>query len=259
MTRKEQVGPALPYVPQTYRRSESPPCTFWTSPSEAGEYLRLLRSWTFDATSFLSGALGFQPSRRLHVVSFRTNEEARLSLGRKVSPTMALAPYAGEADCLVVVQSAEADPRNAAPARMRGILVHEIAHQLVAERAGSRKRLGDGNRFMNVSTWLDEGLAELLRFQFLHDAARIEGARGEFERVRDALTWRDVDRLLDDLDADRRAEAFRRATGAVAWLAREAGVAAFFNQLTVLDRAVAPASDCAVSALRPALSLLSIR
>lgn len=189
MTRKGQVETALPYVPQTYRRSESPPCTFWTSPREAGKRRRRLRSWTFDATSFLSETLGFQPSRRLHVVSFRTNAEARLSLGREVPPTMALAPYAGETDCLVVVQSAEADPRNADPARMRGILVHEIAHQLVAEKTGSTKLLGDGNRFMNISTWLSEGFAELLRFQFLPGRGESRGRSG---RVREGTRRPDL-------------------------------------------------------------------
>ncbi|MEN6369039.1 MAG: hypothetical protein ABFD77_04985 [Thermotogota bacterium] len=257
MARKEQDEPALPYVPRTYRRDESAPFVLWTSPCETGEHRACLRSWAFDAMSFLSEALGFRPSRRLHVVSFRTNEEARLSLGREVPSAMALAPYAGEADCLVVVQSASVDSRNADPDRMRGILVHEMAHQLIAERTGSTKLLGDGNRCVNVSTWLNEGLAELLRFQFLHDAARIEGALGEFERARDILTWRDVDGLLDDLDADRRAEAFVRATGAVAWLAREAGVVMLFDRLAVVDHAVAPNSGCAVPALRPVLRRLS--
>ncbi len=258
MTRKGHVETDLPYVPRTYRRSESTPCTFWTSPREAGEHLRRLRSWTLDATLFLSKALGFQPSRRLHVVSFLTNEEARRFLGREVLPTMALAPYAGDTDCLVVVQSAEADPWNADPARMRGILVHEIAHQLIAEKTGSTKLLGDENRFMNISTWLNEGLAELLRFRLLHNTARIEGALGEFERAQDALTWRDVDQFLDDLGADRRAAAFDRATGAVAWLAHEAGVAALFDRLNLVNRAVDPDSGCAVSTLRPVSALLSL-
>jgi hypothetical protein len=131
---------------------------------------------------------------------------------------------------------------------MGGVLVHEMAHQLIAEKTGSAKRLCDGNRFVNVSTWLYEGLAELLRFQSLHDAARIEGALGEFERARDALTWRDVDRLLADLDGDRRA---------AAWLAREAGVAALCERLLTVDSAVAPDSRCAMSTLRPPSALLS--
>jgi hypothetical protein len=257
VAREAHTQPALPYVPRTYRRRESTPCTFWVSPSGDDDLLRDLRSWTVDATSFLSETLGFQPSRRLHVVLFRTNEEARVSLGREVSPTMALAPFAGEADCLVVVQSAEADPQNADPERMRGILVHEIAHQFVAERTGSRKVLGDGNRLVNVSTWLNEGLAELLRLQFLRDAARIEGALGEFATAKDAVTWREVDRFLDDLGAGRRAEAFVWATGAVAWLARRAGVAALFSQLTAVQREVTSDSRCAPSALRAALRLLS--
>lgn len=254
MARTEDAEPALPYIPRTYRSTESAPCTFWTSPHEADEHLRRLRSWTLDATLFLSEALGLRAARRLHVVSFQTNEEARRSLGREVPATMALAPYAGDTDCLVVVQSAGADPQ-----RMGGILVHEIAHQLIAEKTGSTKLLGDENRFMNISTWLNEGLAELLRFQFLHDEARIEGALGEFERRRDALTWREVDRLLDDLDGTRRADAFVRATGAVAWLARQAGVGALFERLLTVDGAVVPSSLCAAPALRPARELLSSR
>ncbi|MDD5263436.1 MAG: hypothetical protein PHU43_01195 [Candidatus Bipolaricaulis sp.] len=248
----------VPYVPRTYRRTESTLCTFWTSPREAGEHLRHLRSWTVDAARFLSETLGFRPTRRLHVVSFQTNEEARRFLGREVPPTMALAPYAGDTHCLVAVQSADADARNDDPQRMRGILVHEIAHQLIAEKTGSTKRLGDANRLVRCSTWLNEGLAELLRFHFLRDMTRIEDTRAEFERAQDALTWRDVDHLLDDLDGGRRAAAFVRATGAVAWVAQDAGVAALFECLPAVDGAVVPSSVCAVSALRRARELLSL-
>lgn len=59
---------------------------------------------------------------------------------------------------------------------MTGTLVHEIAHRFAAEKTGSIKQLGDGDRSMHVSAWLNEGLAELLCYTFLKDAARMDAA-----------------------------------------------------------------------------------
>jgi hypothetical protein len=208
------------------------------------------------AAESLSEVLEFRASRRLHVVSFLTNEEARRVLDREVSATMALAPYAGETACLVVVQSPAADLQNADPIRMTGTPVHEIAHQFVAKKTGATKRLGDGNRSMRVSAWLNEGLAELVRYAFLKDAARMDGALREFQNASDRLTWREIGRLLDDLADQRRAKVFGRATGAVAELARKVEVPRPFDRLLDIDRSVPSDAVCAVPSLEDARRLL---
>jgi len=215
-----------------------------------------LQSWIDDAADFLYRTLALRLHRRLHVVSFLTNEEARRVLDRPIPATMALAPYAGDRACLIVVQSPTASPENAIPNRMRGILVHEIAHQHVAERTGSEKLLGDRNRSMNVSAWLNEGLAELLRWRFLEDAARIAAAEAAFRRANGSLTWSELSDRLEDLDDGRRGEAFTRAAGATAWLARPAGIRRLFDRLPDVDRIVPTHEPCARETLAGALRLL---
>jgi hypothetical protein len=190
------------------------------------------------------------------VVSFLTSEEACGTLDRRVPATMALAPYAGETVCLVVVQSPAADPQNADTIHMMGTLVHEIAHQFVAEKTGSTKRLGDGDRSMHVLAWLNGGLAELLRCTFLKDAARMDAALRESRNASDRLTWREIGRLLDDLADQRRADAFVRATEAVAELARKVEIPQLFDRLLDIDRSVPSDAVCAVPSLEDARRLL---
>ena len=179
-------------MPQGYLSAPSDPCILWTSPREAIGHRTCLLSWVTDAAEFPSEVLEFRASRGLHVVSFLTNEEARCALDRDIPATMALAPYAGETACLVVVQSPTVDLQNADPIRMTGTLVHEIAHQFAAEKTASTRRLGDGNRSMHVLAWLNGGLAELLRYTFLNDAARTDAALREFQNAGDRLTWREI-------------------------------------------------------------------
>lgn len=105
---------------------------------------------------------------------------------------------------------------------------------------------------MHVLAWLNEGLAELLCYTFLKDAARMEAALREFQNASDRLTWREISRPLDDLADERRVEACVLATGAVAELAREVEIPRLFDRLLEVDRAVPLDVVCAVPSLEEA-------
>ncbi|MDD5647077.1 MAG: hypothetical protein PHW86_07890, partial [Candidatus Bipolaricaulis sp.] len=80
MGHERRAEPDLPYVPRSYRSTRSDACVLWTSYHEVGDHRACLQAWIHDAAGFLSRVLAFQPHRRLHVVSFLTNEEARRAL-----------------------------------------------------------------------------------------------------------------------------------------------------------------------------------
>jgi hypothetical protein len=114
---------------------------------------------------------------------------------------------------------------------MRRILVHEIAHQLVMERTGSRKTLGDGNRHMRVPPWLDEGMAELLAETAGGRPQRLEDALATLRSCPPRVTLGAVDDALVGLDSPARSEAFALATGAVVHLVQRRGLRAVFHDL----------------------------
>jgi hypothetical protein len=154
--------------------------------------------------------LSFEIRCRLHVVVYSTNEEARATLGRAVPTSMLLAPVQGPDDSVIAVQSVAADARNGDCGRMRRHLCHELAHVMVALRTGSEKRLGDGDRDMHVSPWVNEGFAVCV-------AAMITG---RLDLIEEALAgepaWPgrqiDLDVALNDLNGENRSAAFAIAT-----------------------------------------------
>jgi hypothetical protein len=144
---------------------------------------------------------------------------------------MAKAPYAGRDAALIVVQSPRADPRNGDADRMMRILAHEITHPCVLEATGSLKRLGDGNRSLAVSAWLNEGPAEVVGHLAASQEVRLAEIRREAPSAARRLRGLEIDSLLDDLASPHRSDAFVMATAAVWGLAAEGGHATLFHRI----------------------------
>jgi hypothetical protein len=154
--------------------------------------------------------LQFRLERTVHVVVYGTNADARAALDRDVAPTMLLAPYHANDESLLALQAPSVDERNGDERRMRRHICHELAHTFAAERTGSLKRLGDGNRDMRIESWVDEGFAVVLASRVADQPDVIEAA------LRNAaianLSSDEITAALDDLSSPNRRAAFALAT-----------------------------------------------
>jgi hypothetical protein len=61
---------------------------------------------------------------------------------RTVSPTMGMAPFSDEEDCLVVIHSPFLEPQNSGIVRMKRLLAHELVHVLAATQTRIYQDLG---------------------------------------------------------------------------------------------------------------------
>jgi hypothetical protein len=173
--------------------------------------------------------LGSRVTCRLHVIVYRSNDDARAALARAVPPNMLLAPALGPRDSVIAVQSVAADPANGDCQRMSRHLSHEVAHVMVALETGSEKRLGDGDRHLRVSPWVNEGFAVC--------AAAL--ATGQLEAIRRAveremlLTTKpfDLDGAVNDLAGPHRSAATAIATSRVWGALQVHGVRQVFSSL----------------------------
>jgi hypothetical protein len=224
-------SPPIPYVPQGYVRRAARGFVLWHSAEESARHVRALEEATGGALSAARALLEWINRRVLNVCCYHDATAARRALDRDVSPTMALAPYAGPEASLIVVQSSNVDPRNGDRDRMLRIVAHEITHQFVFEATGSRKILGDENRDVRVPAWLNEGLAEVAGYL----AVGNENALAEIERRCESmprqLNSAEIDRALDDFSSPYRPDAFAAATAAVWGHVRRYGIAWVFKHL----------------------------
>jgi len=135
---------------------------------------------------------------------------------------------------LVALHAPSVDPANGDARRLRRLLAHELAHVLAAERTGSVKRLGDGNRGMRLAEWVDEGFAVNLAAAVTAEPGIIDSARSRASGVPmsdDALAA-----AFRDLNAPERSSAFAIATARV-WRALQAhGLAFVFEHLSDPER-----------------------
>jgi hypothetical protein len=183
-----------------------------------------------EARGTIERLLDYRLSRIVHVVVYASNEEACRSLDRRVAPTQLLAPLHTPALALVALQAPAVDPLNGDPERMRRHLCHELAHVFSAERTGSVKRLGDEDRGMRLSSWVDEGFAE--------NVAAAAAARPDI--IEAALQRSSVAEMSDerlasafgDLSSTDRAAAFATATARVWRAAQARGLKFVFENLS---------------------------
>lgn len=152
----------MKFVPSDYRSISASDVEMWRHPSEPdGVVTRfgLLASAVLEAVTL---ELDHAPSCALHLCIYRTNEDACVSLGRKVPSTMLMAPQIGGDWSLFVCQSPNVDPRNGDWERMQRHFAHELAHIGLADLTGGTKTLGDGGRRCRIRPWFDEGFAEIV-------------------------------------------------------------------------------------------------
>jgi hypothetical protein len=145
----------MQYVPAEYRATIRDAITLWSCDGTEPALAPLL----VEARRAIENLLEHRLERSLHAVMYATHDEACRALDRQVAPTGLLAPLHTPELALIAWQSPVADPRNGDPERMRRHLAHELAHVFTAERTGSVKSLGDGDRGMRIAPWIDEGFA----------------------------------------------------------------------------------------------------
>ncbi len=246
-------GERLHCIPKAYAAVELETATLYCSPQEAEKDRFRLENWTTDVTRFVTECVGFQPRRHLHVCAYHTVDDARECLGRTMVPTFAMAPFASETDSVVTVHSALLDPLNGDALRMRRLIAHEVTHQAIAELTGSTKVLGDGNRGMHVSTWLNEGLAEMVGWLAVDAGGRLSGLRRRFEKAPEHFSFGTLSARLDDLDHPARASAFDHVTAAVCVLSEDIGLRSLFAQLPRIDAAFGDEDPCSPRGIRAGL------
>lgn len=221
----------IPYLPATYTATPSAGIWFHFSVQEVTEHQRLVKRLVIDAVQHVESVLAYALNRRLHVCCYESLTDSSQALGRHVSPTLAMAPFSDERRCLIVIHSASLDPLNADETRLRRVLVHEVVHQAVAEKTKSTKVLGDNNANMNVASWLNEGLAEVIGLGSIGAVKRLIKIAEAFQRSQQFHTFEELSRRLDDLDDERRFEAFAHVTAAVQCLIQQMGIQQVFGQL----------------------------
>jgi hypothetical protein len=114
---------------------------------------------------------------------------------------------------------------------MKGILAHEFTHLFAMEKTSSTKILGDDNVNMRIQAWLNEGFAEILRYQTTGKKQELEDALACFHAGNKSFTFRHINASLDGLTSKERAEAFKLATAFVWALAKNAGIQHVFDNL----------------------------
>ena len=132
---------------------------------------------------------------------------------------MLVAPLHTPALALIAVQAPSVDARNGDPARMRRHLCHELAHVFAAERTGSVKRLGDGNRGMRLASWVDEGFAVSVAAAAAQQPDIIDAALARSSGA--TLSDAELAAAFDDLRSPDRDAAFAIATARI-WRAVQA-------------------------------------
>jgi hypothetical protein len=146
----------LEYVPADYQPAAIGTSVLWSREPSASPVAELLP----ESIAAIERLLDYRLSRTLHVVVYASNEEACRALGRRLSATALLAPLHTRKLALIALQAPGIDARNGDRQRLRRHVCHELSHVFSAERTGSVKRLGDDDRGMRLSSWVDEGFAE---------------------------------------------------------------------------------------------------
>ena len=160
-----------------------------------------------------------------------------------------MAPFCDDASSLVIVQSARCNVRNADPDRMLRLLAHELTHAFAAEKTGSTKRLGDGQMGMNLSSWLNEGLAEVVSLTVTGFVEQVQRAEQVFRAGLEHPPFGILSHRLDSLDDPLRGTAFETVTGAVSLLCSTLTPAGLFTRLVQVDGTCSVTTRCSADYL----------
>lgn len=214
------------YVPDEYRSVACDDIVLWsadgTEPLIAPLLVQVRRS--------IEELLEYRLRRALHAVVYATNHAARRALDREVAPGALLAPLHTPELALIAVQSPAADRRNGDPVRMRRHLAHELMHVFTAERTGSVKFLGDGDRGMRIAPWIDEGFAEVVAATVAERPDLIDAALANTEQRTDEQ----LAAAFRDLESPDRAVAFAVATARMWHAVQRQGFAGTFRDVQPL-------------------------
>ena len=237
---------SIPYIPYNYICATAEWGFIHSDVCELSENIDFIDSLVFDSVSRLKNLLGFDPTRKLHVCVYSSNEVARRSVNRIIPDNMAMAPYHSRTDALVILHSPSINLDNADCNRMSRIIIHEICHVFLAEIAGDTKILGDGNEGKDTPSWFDEGFAEYAALVLTGDFRRLEDAIRLAEQASPMSDSR-INKTLDGLDSESRPVAFAMAVSRVALLVQQFGVQNVFqhppNKSNPADTPKARAAD----------------
>jgi len=248
---------SLPYIPAEYVTTQSNGVFFHFSPHEAESDQYFVIQACQTALHAVRRILDCQPQRCVHVCCFYSTDDAQQAMKRRLSPTMALAPYSTSESGLIIVHSPGIDPLNADVDRMRRLFAHEVVHLLVAETTGSTKVLGDGNANMHVSAWLNEGLAEVVSFRSIDADVRLGAIIRGYLHAKTYYPFGVLSQWLDDLNSDSRSLAFAHVLAAVELLCQRYGIHAVFDHIQRIEAFFDPSDVCSPSRLADLATILN--
>jgi hypothetical protein len=219
----------MTYIPARYSSFRHGRIVFWGHERSEAIAVELLPA----SLERIAVLLEYPLRRELHVVVYATNADARSALRREIGSAALLAPLHEPELAMIALQSPTVDPRNGDPRRMRRHLCHELAHVFSAERTGSVKHLGDGDRGMRLVSWVDEGFAESVaamtsdRHDIIEQAMALSAARG--------LSDEELAAAFHDMGSRDREVAFAVATARVWRIIEERGWKVVFENLSTVQ------------------------
>lgn len=234
----------LPYVPDAYLPVHGDGFVLYLADDEDPSHAGRLAQAAADARDRVMGLLRWTPRRHLHICCYATTSQARQFLDRPIPSDMAMAPFCDEVSSLIVVQSVRCNARNGDPDRMLCLLAHELTHAFAAEKTGSTKHLGDGQIGMKLSSWLNEGLAEVVSLLSTGSLERAQHAEHVFRTEHEHPSFGTLSHRLDSLDDPLRGDAFGTVTGAVSLLCSCLTPAGLFDRLEQVDASCSAGTLC---------------
>jgi len=140
---------------------------------------------------------------------------------------------------------------------MRRIVAHELAHLWILEATSSQKTLGDGNRDLRVSSWLNEGIYESVGLAAIEDTAKAVACREWFHGLREPVRFGELSEILDGLDSDRRSWAFDVVVGCVQELTPSFDLRRIAGSIGTVERLLRPDAICSVDTIHRACRALA--
>ena len=142
--------------------------------------------------------------------------DSKLGTGMNLPATVFMLPFCSKKSAVIIGHSPKLDKRNAILNRIDRHILHEFVHLMNWKLTGSRKTLGDDNKYVKLTSWLDEGIAEVISFKLLDRNNEIDKAVNVIKDIGEIYTPKEVTDFLNDFESTKRIYAFNISITVVA-------------------------------------------
>ena len=224
------------YIPVDYKNKDFATYSIWFSPNEKQKNILFISEIIRESLQKIENLFNYSILRKLNIYIYLTNKEACIHHKRNISPTMLMIPFASEYESLIICHSPDVHPLNASKSRMFRHLTHEIVHAINYEKTNSKGIFGDEMRNINIPSWVDEGVAEVVVARVLNDNQILEKYEKEVNSSVVSFTNKELEYHIDNLNSDKRELAFAFATVKVLEIINKNGIQNIFQVLNQLKK-----------------------